>query len=80
MPPSYFVRRGRLTAQLPCRTRTSYTPELCDSQYTLILRHHLGASHTLAIGSWLIASLDKAMSKPTTSASVLNHASRAHST
>ena len=54
MPPSYSVRRGRLTAQLPCRTGTSYTPELCktgrhytqeisDSQYTLILRNHLGA-------------------------------------
>ena len=26
MPPSYSVRRGRLTAQLTCRTGTSYTP------------------------------------------------------
>ena len=26
MPPSYSVRRRRLTAQLSCRTRTSYTP------------------------------------------------------
>ena len=24
--PNYSVRRGRLTAQLPCRTGTSYTP------------------------------------------------------
>ena len=58
MLPSYSVRRGRLTAQLTCRTGTSYTPELCktgrhytqkisDSQYTLILRNHLGA-HTRA--------------------------------
>ena len=46
----------------------------------LINENRLGVSHTLAIGSWLIASADKAMSKPTTSASVLNHASRAHST
>ena len=52
MLPSYSVRRGRLTAQLPCRTGTSYTPEESDSQYTLILKNHLGVSHTLAIGSW----------------------------
>ena len=47
MLPSYSVRRGRLTAQLTCRTGTSYTPEISDSQYTLILRNHLGA-HTRA--------------------------------
>ena len=32
MPPSYSVRRGRLTAQLLCRTGTSYTPEMCKTR------------------------------------------------
>ena len=34
MPPSYSVRRPRLTAQLTCRTRTSYTPELCLNSFS----------------------------------------------
>ena len=36
MPPSYPVRRGRLTAQLTCRTRTSYTPVM-SVQYKMFL-------------------------------------------
>ena len=32
MHPSYSIRRGRLTAQLTCRTGTSYTPV----KYTLL--------------------------------------------
>ena len=38
MLPGYSVRRGRLTAQLPCRTRTSYTPV----KHTYILLSILG--------------------------------------
>ena len=41
--PQLFCKTGRLTAQLTCRTGTSYTPEISASQYTLILRNHLGA-------------------------------------
>ena len=55
MPPSYSVRRGRLTAQLTCRTGTSYTPVkhtplnifILTIRYSLLVIHQfIVRSHT----------------------------------
>ena len=50
MPPSYSVRRGRLTAQIPCRTGTSYTPVKHThlNIFTLIIRYSLFTNSAIA--------------------------------
>ena len=75
MLPSYSVRRERPTPQLSMLLKIFYLIySLFTIIYSLIQRTLPYSknlwSYTLAIGSWLIASPDKAMSKPTTSAGV----------
>ena len=86
MLPSYSVRRGRLTAQLPCRTGTSYTPVMHAHQifyliYSLFTIIYSLIQRTLpySIILWAVHASDwqlvncvdrLAMIKPTTSASI----------